>query len=241
MSVLNNLKIFIKESFPRLSDLLSEIKKPYNTFVKKKYAKKRNSEFKKESSTVFSLFCEALKEADVKFWLTFGTLLGAVREKGFIAHDLDIDVAVFSNDNLIKAHERLLVKGFILSREIVIYTNNASTIGFERTYKKDSISIDIFVFYRENEKFVYTHDFMNSICKGSLMIYTTVRQIRLPLDKFIDWNFLGNKVLIPSNYNEYLRAHYGDDFMIPNPKWSTLSSPAAKVIHGAYGVIDLSK
>ena len=36
--------------------------------------------------TVLTLFYEALKDIDCLCWLDFGTLIGAVRENGFIAH-----------------------------------------------------------------------------------------------------------------------------------------------------------
>ena len=38
------------------------------------------------------------KENNFKFVLFFGSLLGAVREKGLIKHDEDIDVIILSED-----------------------------------------------------------------------------------------------------------------------------------------------
>ncbi|GAI21113.1 unnamed protein product [marine sediment metagenome] len=39
---------------------------------------------------------EVLNELKIKFWLTWGTLLGAVRDKGFIPWDTHIDLKMFA-------------------------------------------------------------------------------------------------------------------------------------------------
>lgn len=239
MNTIQNFKIFIKDSFPIFSRILRRILSPYIKYKNKKYRKLRNINFQDKAVKVFSQFCEALNEANIEYWLTFGTLLGAIREKGFISHDLDIDVAVFSDVDFEIMHEKLIRKGFKLSRKIEIYTNNASEVGFEKNYTKDSVSIDIFVFHKGEEYIVYTHDFLDSTTIGGLTIYNVVRRLTLPLNGFIDYTFLNNKVLIPQNYPEYLSAHYGSDYMIPNPKWTTRTSPIAKVIDGAIGIIGI--
>ena len=234
--VLKNFKFFIKDSFPGVSKWIKVLLHPYRKIYNNRYNKKICSDFHLKAVTTFSHFCQALDEANVKFWLTFGTLLGAIREKGFISHDFDIDVAVFSDENLTKAHDCLLKNGFKLSREICIYTNNASAVGYEKTYTKDSVSIDIFIFYKENEQHVYTYDFLDGTNIGNLMIYKTVRKISLPFDGLTEYKFLNNKVHIPSKHSKYLEAHYGADFMVPNPNWTTRTSPAATVIDGAVGI-----
>ena len=44
-------------------------------------------------------FKAAMDEAQIPFILIFGTLLGAIREKNFIAYDSDADVACYADDH----------------------------------------------------------------------------------------------------------------------------------------------
>jgi len=57
---------------------------------------------------------ETLRGLDIKFWLDFGTLLGAVRDEVIFDWDHDFDISVFDSDRekLILARSLLQAKGF---------------------------------------------------------------------------------------------------------------------------------
>ena len=153
-------------------------------------------------------------------------------------HDLDIDVAMFRDnrpDNLV---ELMAKRGFKRSRYIIVGDGQD---GFEETYTCQEVSIDIFYFHKVEEKDeVYCYDFISDPqlhARDSMKKYggLLARRIYLPFTGVSDFEFLGHQVKVPLNYDEYLSAHYGKDYMIPNPAWSTLTSPVARIIEGEIG------
>ena len=56
----------------------------------------RNALFHKNGIKVLKAFDECLTSNGFTYTLAFGTMLGAIREQGFIPHDLDIDVAMWT-------------------------------------------------------------------------------------------------------------------------------------------------
>ncbi len=51
-----------------------------------------------ENALLLNYFHKICKKHDLPYWLDFGTLLGAVRHKGFIPWDDDLDVGMFAKD-----------------------------------------------------------------------------------------------------------------------------------------------
>lgn len=229
------MKQYLQEKHPVILAVLREFKKPLNKVIDAFLNKNRNKVFKNNSYETFKSFCNILNDAGIPFWLTFGTLLGAIREKSFINHDLDIDVGVFDDTDFVLLDKELRGHGFVMKRKIEVFSSIESEFGFELTYALNDVSIDIFVF-SQKDKFVYTHDFLQGEMWGSKIIYNIVRTLKLPFDGLEEYSFLGNKVYIPKNYGTYLSSHYGDSYMTPDPSWSTTTSPAATVIEGSIGI-----
>ena len=58
------------------------------------YSENINCDIALENLVIISDFLS--KENNIKYCLFFGTLLGFVRQEGFIAHDEDTDIALFN-------------------------------------------------------------------------------------------------------------------------------------------------
>lgn len=219
---------------------INKIKNPFSKLRSNYLFKKRRKNFQEESNTVFQDFCKAFNDSETKFWLVFGTLLGAVRENGIISHDIDIDVGVKSNIDFIRLDESLQKYGFIKKRQIDVFSKNNESQGSEMTYSKKGVSIDIFIFYPldSDENVYFTHAFYDRIVHENFVLYKKVFRIEFPLEGLINSTFIENDVLIPSNYESFLMAHYGPYFMIPNPKWKLTDSFSGKILENSLGFVN---
>lgn len=228
-NVAQNFKIFLKSSFPKFASFLEK-----KTVGKRKKVKKQKN-FETHAHEVFQLFFQAMHESKVPFWLACGTLLGAVREKGFIKGDYDMDIGVFDDTDFDHLDEVLNKYGFKKKRRIDIYSKNGFT-GFEMTYGQKDVTIDFFVFHREDENHIYMCDFSDTISFDKYKLHQFVRKIVVPFEGLMDFDFLEYKVFIPKNYQTYIAAHYGEDFMTPKPGWGAWDSPALQIVEGAVGL-----
>lgn len=195
--------------------------KPFYYKYKRHIDQNRNKVFKQNALGVLFDFDKTLRENDIPYSVFAGTLLGAVRDKGFIKYDLDIDTCIWNEDYSPLLETILKKAGFILTRRFEIEKGNK---GREETYHKDGIDIDIFYIYTDAQFDSYQCDF--GYMKGtasheeSMNKYGCVktRRIEFPIrKKFVRLPFESIEVNAIINYNEWLRCRYGENFMIPDP------------------------
>lgn len=195
----------------------------YEKWVKEPARKKMNQAFKLNGLKVLEEFDKVMTENGYSYTLTFGSMLGAVREHGFLKHDMDIDVAMW-NDDYDENLPRVLAKaGFKLVDTILV---DGGVSGREETYKKDGVGVDIFYFCPAIDQYPYTccfvsygsfNDFDYSQEKlGGLLplryqLPLSRETIRVPFEHLM--------LPIPVTAKEMLACTYGEDFMTPKPNW----------------------
>ncbi len=190
--------------------------------VMKSYLKRRKNKTKK----AFKLYGqealekarEAFKGAHEDFWLDFGTLLGAIREKDFIAHDFDIDIGTFS-ENSSKIEEELTKHGFKKLKEYYINGRLA-----EQSYDYKGAGIDIF-FYEKDEENMWCYVFYptNNVAyediEGGVKFrgWGAMKTI-MSYKGLTTLEFKGKTYTIPGDPHLYLTENYGN-YMVPNDSW----------------------
>ncbi|ETX10934.1 hypothetical protein MUS1_13220 [Marinomonas ushuaiensis DSM 15871] len=186
---------------------------------------------------VLSAVVNALDEFNIKYYLDFGSLIGAVREKGLILWDDDIDISLYDESdyekipmvlNYIKKKNKLRVylKTFLYSLESSAKKHNKIpnlNISFTDInnfhiakvrnnnffiFGRGKTCLDIFFKYEKNEKLYWmAYGEENSVPKKYLE------------SDLIEINFCGIKCKIPEKYDEYLTYKYGD-WKTPKENWS---------------------
>lgn len=186
------------------------------------YEKRRHNNLIKAIRTsglsfLTTLYAEAQK-SNVEFWLDFGTLLGAIRNKGFISHDFDIDLAAWLKDK--DAVNRLMTAcGAKRVRRFV--SDNLST-AYEETYSYKGILVDIF-YYTKGDNIATCNSF--GAFDGELKENNAnsegwqVKEITVPFTSLMETPFYDTKLPVPSNAHDILLCHYGPHYMIPNPNY----------------------
>ncbi len=229
MKFLSALKIFVHSTCPKVYE-------PLERYYTKKHDKNKGQRFQKNALEVFPQFVEAMNDAEVTFWPTFGTLLGCIRDKGLIPHDNDMDIAILGTTDFDRMNQSLTQRGFILSRMVTLFSKNGNQEkGYVATYMKDDVGIDLFATFLKDDGNIVMNEFLDSKVGDGFRLWTICRAITIPFEGLMDYNFLGCKVKVPTNYDAYLTALYGN-YMVPDPNWKREMSPAASIMEGCIGV-----
>lgn len=218
-----------------LFKIKSFISHPFNSQKRKdKRAQLYQLEFHRYSKQALAAFSQAIQEypKHTRIWLAFGTLLGAYRENGIIAHDYDLDFAIHEEDITEHFFEHLEQYNISLDRHFIIKSNDKNLDGFiaeyTLTYQK-KVNIDIFVFKEIEGKYQYfCFDAEDGLSwKETLKKYhgglrakmRTFNTFTLKKTQFLNHNFL-----IPNDTAKHLQEVYGHDFMTPK-KYSYKDRP----------------
>lgn len=195
------------------------------SFIKSVYRKHELSVFARNNLYVLETFNRCMLENHIEYTLIYGSLLGAFRDKRWLANDCDIDTMIKIQDYGPHIGECLKKYGFKLLRS---YSVDNGEKGLEETYVYKKIRIDIFYLYppQGDNPLPYCCDFGNMPgCKNrkeSVKKYgglRTYKQYFKQPSGITTINFEGLTLPIPANADEILKCVYGDDYMTPNPYW----------------------
>ena len=152
---------------------------------------------------------DILNRHNIKYFLFCGTALGAHREKKFIEHDHDIDIAIFDGEETFKKIINIMKKcpNFSYSHQFPKKSSIDNITEVTFNHNVTNINVDIFMVYKINN--TYTHYTYTSLC--DLKPKRRCVFENKPF-KIIDINFLGRQYKIPDK--SFLTSNYGDDWHI---------------------------
>lgn len=130
----------------------------------------------------------------IRPFLCFGTLLGMIREKSFMEHDLDLDIGILTSEANSSDIKNILKK---FGYKIIHYEKGNWPCRLKVYYKKFQIIIDFIFFHKENNHLLTYVKYANNYIIRKRKSFNLVQK-----------EFLGRKVWIPENPEEFLKENY---------------------------------
>ena len=155
-----------------------------------------------------------LKEFNIQLYLTWGTLLGAIRQNDFIAFDNDVDLAYLSRKDkdfeILEEHE--FIVAVLKEHEFAVTRNSKGQIHVRVLPETEAgsgavFNLDIWTTWVRDGQYFHYPDI-----KGDLSEADT-----LPL---IPHKLRGQSFLIPTGYANVLTAFYGEKWQEPDANYA---------------------
>lgn len=148
-----------------------------------------------------------LDDKGIPFILMHGTLLGAYRDSNFIAHDNDVDLAIYEKDD--EVFKSIIPDLYDVGVRICRYHYG---IIYSFIYKGLICDFDVI----QNAKFPYSFRYFRVLTE--LVPKTLLSDVE-------SYVFLGSSFLIPQNPAKILAYEYGKDWKTPQQGKSASISP----------------
>ena len=207
----------------------------YSFFMSDIPAKRKRRQLQENGAMYIQTITRALNESGIEAFCAFGTLLGIVRDNGFIPHDDDIDMGIlyradFSWGELESAMEKAGLK------KLFSYAYEGRVT--EETYRfSDGMQVDFFLFEPDGDMMralAYFKDHTRTYDNPQeRSVYANVFSPVIGLKKII---FQQSEIFIPENSEKHLEDVYGVGWKIPDPdyqedKMTHLMPELGKKIH----------
>ena len=174
---------------------------------------------------------KVFSEMGVKAFLTYGALLGAYRDHGFISYDPDIDLGLLADDVPDNMHQMMAKAGFQPYRQVVMAGTEQVV---EETYIYNKLHLDIFYYFRKGNDLYSViqrkHETKEWKEANATDGFPCDRSY-VPACEFERREFLGLRIWMPVDTDGWLRAIYSDSYMTPIKNWNAKDGYITRIIH----------
>lgn len=194
--------------------------RPMIAFINQIKFKQQVRKMRKNGLEMLQMADQAFTSMGVQAFLTFGTLLGAYRDKGFIAYDPDVDLGVIDGNLPKNMYEVMAKHGFQLCKQNIISETNQV---IEDTYVYKGIHLDVFHYFEEGDDYYTlvaqlheTKDWKEANATDGF----PCEKVSVVKTEFQRQNFMNIDVYMPIKTHEWLVDMYSESYITPIKNWS---------------------
>lgn len=191
--------------------------KVYEKMFWKIVIKRRNKGLHQKGYLYLEKIDAALKKYGVDYFLTYGTLLGIIREGEFIPYDDDIDLGVIKNEKFSWEKLEKAMSEIGMEKKIQFRLNGELT---EQTYREGNLSVDFFLYEEKEGKsvsYVYYQEEGREYEKDDFSVSQNITSL-IDQTKMIEKK--GRTFSVPEHPELFLKEIYGPDWRVPIAGWS---------------------
>ncbi|MBQ0118250.1 MAG: LicD family protein [Bacteroidales bacterium] len=186
---------------------------------------------KRDGLAMLAAADKVFSEMGVKAFLTYGALLGAYRDHGFISYDPDIDLGILADDVPENILQVMAKAGFQPYRQVVMAGTEQVV---EETYIYKNLHLDIFYYIQEGQDLYSViqrkHETKEWKEANATDGFPCDRSY-VPACEFERREFLGLQIWMPVDTDGWLRAIYSDSYMTPIKNWNAKDGYITRIIH----------
>ena len=186
-----------------------------------------------KGSEVLGKLKQTFENHNIPGFLAAGTLLGFIRDGGFMPHDDDIDVGVLPS----KWRPNELLKTMVEEDGYTFefaFKFRGKTVEFKVSWR--DVPIDVFCYERENDDLYCTcFYYFPERTYPNAAANTPWRIHEYNITSLTQANLCGMLFPIPSEPEKVLEKLYGADWRVPNPNWNDSMHPGKEEMLGEFG------
>lgn len=148
--------------------------------------------------TILKDVASVLEKEQLEYFISFGTLLGAVRHGGLIPWDTDIDIVIAEKDKnrIFQALQKELGNTYAIREDQAKIVGSLIRVNYSQV---NTLHVDIFTYVeKEEDTIVFEHNF--HFLKSDIF----------PLQKI---KYYGSYFFAPKDIKKQLTTFYGNDYM----------------------------